>query len=320
MVQRCNGFLAVLLNRCTVIKNMKIKKYTQLTGHNGAIFSICRTDQPRYFLSSAGDGWIVKWDLEAPEKGQLIAKTEVQIFSLLFLESINKVIAGNMNGGVYWINLDQPEETKNIAHHEKGVFGIIRNKNFVFTIGGGGVLTKWSIEEAKSMESIQLSNDSLRSIALDPINNILAIGSSDRNIYLLDAETLDLKRKIENAHQNSVFSLCFDPKGQFLLSGGRDAHLNVWNVKNDYRLLKSIPAHLFTINEIVFHPQGLYFATASRDKTIKIWNMQGFELQQVLEPQRDKGHWNSVNTLLWSDHEHCLISGSDDRTMIVWNV
>ena len=105
-----------------------------------------------------------------------------------------------------------------------------------------------------------------------------------------------------------------------LLSGSRDAHLKMWDLEKNCEMIFDEPAHWFTINDIVFHPSGQLFATASRDKSIKIWDAQSLQLLKVLEGARDGGHFNSVNRLFWSAHEGQLVSGSDDRSLIIWRV
>lgn len=298
--------------------NLQVQKIAQLTGHNASIFALAADADPQYFLSAAGDGWIVRWDLQNPAVGKLIAKVETQIFSLLNLPDYNKLVVGNMNGGVHWVDLVNPDETKNIAHHGKGVFDIFRIDKSVFTIGGEGKITCWSIEEGRSLESLHLSNQSLRSAGFSLCQNEIAIGASDNNIYLVDANSLTLKKTIKNAHDNSVFAVKYSPDGHYLLSGGRDAHLKIWDTENDFQLVNSQPAHWFTINDIAFRPDNQWFATASRDKTIKIWDAQTFELLKVLDTIRDGCHVNSVNRLLWLNDY--LISCSDDRSIILWQI
>ncbi len=297
---------------------LHIQKNAQLTGHNASIFALAMGKDASHFLSAAGDGWIVRWDLEHPETGKLIAKVEAQLFSLLHLQDYNKTVAGDMNGGVHWVDLEHPDETKDIAHHQKGVFDILRIGENVFTLGGEGKITRWSAAEGRSLESLHLSNQSLRSAGFSLLHNNIAVGASDNAIYILDADSLELKKSIPHAHDNSVFSVQYSPNGRHLLSGGRDAHLKIWDAENDFRLLFSEPAHWFTINDIAFHPNGQWFATASRDKTIKIWDAQTFKLLKVLDTIRDGGHLNSVNCLLWL--ENYLISGSDDRSVIIWEM
>lgn len=302
--------------------NLNIHKKAQLTGHRAAIFSVTTGTKPNTILSGAGDGWIVEWDLADPEMGKLLAKVETNIFALHYLPQIHQVVAGNMHGGVHWVNLENPAETKNIAHHEKGVFAILEKGEELLTLGGGGKLTRWSIAEQRSMDSLYLTNQSLRSIDYSPARNELAIGASDESIYFLDAETLELKNRIEKAHGHSVFSVKYSPDGQELWSGGRDAHLRAWDL-NDWVndrpvVLFEEAAHWFTINAIAFHPKAPIFATASRDKTIRIWSSENRALLKSLDFKKYQGHLNSVNDLWWSDDGEVLVSGSDDRSLILW--
>ncbi|MBK9489929.1 MAG: WD40 repeat domain-containing protein [Haliscomenobacter sp.] len=296
---------------------LNIHRHAVLTGHNASIFALSPTQDPRYILSGAGDGWVVRWDLDEPELGKLIAKVDTQIFSLQHLPDLDQVVVGNMNGGVHWVDLAQPERTKNIAHHRKGVYRVLRVADQVFTAGGDGILTRWDVHEGRTLESIQLSHQSLRGLAYCPVRQELAVGASDRNIYLLDVHSFQVKASIKAAHSHSVFSVQFSPDGKYLLSGGRDAMLKVWDADGLHNL-SAQAAHWFTINDIVFQPDGALFATASRDKTIKIWDAQTFQLHKVLDTIRDRCHVNSVNSLLWTTHQNQLISASDDRSLMVW--
>ena len=299
---------------------IRITKIAQLTGHNASIFTITKDIQEGSFLSGAGDGWVVRWNFEAPDLGKLIAKVDTQIFSMCPIPNSSKVVVGNMNGGVHWIDLEQPDQTKNIAHHKFGVFDVQFVAPYIYTLGGAGLLSRWSTEEHRALESIKLSTSSLRCMHYSKARNELAIGASDHNIYLLDADSLKVKQTIPAAHDNSVFTLKYSPDNQFLLSGGRDAHLKVRAIDQNFKLISSQPAHWYTINSISFDPTAAFFATGSRDKTVKIWDSTNFELIKVLEGVRDKGHLNSVNKVFWSNYNNYLISASDDRSIIIWKV
>lgn len=300
---------------------MKVNKIAQLTGHNASIFALSPYEETDQFLSGAGDGWVVKWNFKTPEMGRLIAKVETQIFSLLNLSDTPWVVVGNMNGGMHWVHVENPDLTKNIAHHGKGVFGLVQVGEFIYSIGGDGLITRWSYDPIQSIESVQLTNTSLRSIDYSEARQELVVGASDNAIYFLDSQTLALKKVWKQAHDNSVFTVKYHPNRPLLLSGGRDAMLKVWSLDEDQPTpISAQAAHWFTINEIAFDPHGRWFATGSRDKTIKIWDAQNFKLLKVLETVRDKGHLNSVNSLYWSPYRNFLVSCSDDRSMIIWEV
>ncbi len=306
---------------------LQVEKIHTCSGHNAALYALAPGQTDRHFLSAGGDGWVVEWDLDDPELGKLVASVETQCFSLCTFSDRNRIVAGNMNGGLHWIDRESPTLTRNVLHHKKGVYALEvigqtsdqpAEDGWLFSAGGDGFLTRWDAANARTVESLQLSHQALRAVAFAENRRELAVGGSDQSIYLLDSETLEVKRILKNAHTNSVFSLAYSPNGARLLSGGRDAMLRVWDLEQDCVLISEQPAHLYTINHLVFSPDGALFATASRDKTLKIWNAETFELLKVVDTLRFGGHTRSVNRLLWLPDG--LVSCGDDRLAMIWKI
>jgi len=292
---------------------ISIKKIAQVTGHKGSIFKI-KSRGADHFLSAGGEGWLVLWQLSDLDPGKLIARVESNVFSLFQIEQT--IIAGDMNGGIHWIDLNH-DSTIDLQHHRKGVFDIWEAKGQVYALGGDGYLSQRPLDSPQSVESIQISHQALRcQVEIDDAT--WAVGSSDGSIYFLNSEDLSVKKVIRNAHDNSVFTLSYDSRRQRLWSGGRDAQIKVWNKEG--MPIKTIAAHMFTVNDMVFNTDYSLLISGSRDKTIKIWNADTFELIKVIEGIRDGGHLNSVNSLLWSADENYLISGSDDKSIGIWKI
>ena len=298
--------------------NLLVEKIHTCTGHNAALYALAPGQSDRHFLSAGGDGWVVEWDLDDPETGKLVASVETQCFSLCSLLDRNHIVAGNMNGGIHWIDREFPDQTRNVQHHKKGVYDLLHIGQWLFSAGGDGIITRWDALHGRSVESLQLSHQSLRAISFSEKRGEIAVGASDQCIYFLDFETLAVKRVLKNAHAHSVFTLAYSPDGNGLLSGGRDAMLRVWDLENDCALRSEQPAHWYTINHLLFSPDGLLFATASRDRTIKIWDAQSYELLKVLDTLRFGAHTRSVNRLLWLPD--CLVSCGDDRLAMLWKI
>lgn len=296
-----------------------VKKIEQLTGHRAAIYDLCAGRTAETFRSAAGDGWLVDWPRDGSGNGQLIARTESQLFSLAPLPDEQGLVAGDMHGGLHWLWPGAPERSRDLAHHRKGVYALLTHGDWLFSAGGEGMLTRWDARAARSVESLQLSNHALRCLDYSAERNELAVGSSDNHIYLLDADSLRIRHQLL-AHDNSVFCIRYHPSGRYLLSGGRDAQLRIWELMEVGPLqVDQQAAHWFTINDIAFRPDGRLFATASRDKTIKLWDAEQWTLLKVLDTIRDGGHINSVNRLLWVNDQE-LVSASDDRSLIRWGV
>lgn len=295
---------------------IKIRKQAQLKGHNASIYALAKGLETGEFYSAGGDGWIVKWHVADPDLGQLVAKTESKVFSIAIFPERQLLAAGNMEGGIHWIDLKGQKDIKNVAHHDRGIFAITPfDENHALTGGGLGKLTKWDLNSLQTSETLHLSNTSIRAIAKTA--DKIVIGASDNHIYILNHE-LEIVHTIKDAHENSVFCVSIAPHDtNRIASGGRDAQLRHWSF--DGSQLHQQNAHWFTINDIKFSPNGTIFATASRDKTIRLWKSDDYQLIKEINTIKNAGHVNSVNRLLWLDDE-TLVSASDDRTMIIWKI
>ena len=297
--------------------SVKVHKIKQLIGHASAVFALSPGSESRYVLSGSGDGLVVRWDLDFEDDPKAIAKVPANVFSLLLLDQ-DSLLVGQMNGGLHLVDLNAGKELRNLGDGSHAVFCLMNlpRRGLILSGTAEGKLHIWRRSDFELIRSVPVSEKSLRSIAYNGRGEI-AIGSSDNKIYLLDVESFRLKKILEG-HLNSVFTVCYDPNTGNIVSGSRDAHLRIWNSKGD--CLEMIPAHMYTINEIAWHPELPIFATGSRDKTIKIWSAEDYSLLKVIDRDKSEGHLNSVNKLYWSRWNNFLISCSDDRSLMVWQI
>ncbi len=290
----------------------------RLTGHEGALYALSPGLDDQTVLSSGSDGWVVSWELANPDPGRLIAKADQHVFALHALPDEKIVLAGDMNGGVHWLDLQDSEASRHIQHHRKGTYALSSDRGMVFSGGGDGLITRWLPGQRRTDESIQISQAAVRCLAVHPSGEWLAAGCSDGSICYIDPLRMSILHRIQDAHLPSVFTLQFSQTGDQLWSGGRDAWLRRWDEQGNP--LPALPeaAHLYTINALALSPEGTVLATASRDKRIRLWDAATGELVQSLDTVRDQGHRHSVNALYWSPVQNLLISGSDDRTVCIW--
>lgn len=286
------------------------------SGHQAAIYDLQLA--PDGFFSAAADGYLVHWHREDVDFGRVVAKVEGGKFLCLATLPDGGLVAGALDGGVHWLYPEETTRNRHIAHHAKGVFDVIRIEEEVFTVGGDGILTRWSVKEQRSLESLPLSANSLRCLAYSAEHDTLAIGASDGQVYLVGRKDFDLIGQ-HRANEPSVFCVAFQPGFPRIVSGGRDAQLRFFELASSRTPPSEITAHLSTVNDLAFDPTGRYLATASRDKTVKLWETATWSLLKVAEVVRDRGHVNSVNTLLWLD-EQTLITAGDDRRILEWQV
>ena len=298
---------------------IKVEKIDIFTGHRDCVYTLEKSDDVHHFFSAAGDGFVVKWNLQKPDVGEMIAKVGHSVYAMAYLPNKNHLWILENFEGVHMIDIATKQEIGTLKLSPTNYFDIKIYQNMAFIAGGDGVISIIDTENANHLKRIKASEMSVRCLAINPVEREFAAGFSDNSIKIFDLQTFELK-KVISAHQNSVFALKYSPGFNYLLSGSRDARLKIWDVEKGYFLEKEIVAHTFTINHIDFSPNSKFFATCSMDKSVKIWDAECFKLLKVIDRARHAGHGTSVNKLLWTKYDNQILSASDDRTISVWKI
>jgi len=296
---------------------VKVIPHSTLEGHRGAIYSLLHRAEDNTLISGGSDGWMVEWDLSASSKdGKLIARADGTIFSMALLSDLSYLVAGNMNGQLFHIDLKNKKILKSLKLHAGSVFALAVRGQEILSCGGDGYIVLSDINTGQPKASVQISSKSLRTIKI--IDDLAYIGCSDGHIYTFCLQTLHHKVWVSHAHHSSVFSLC--PGGQnTLYSGGRDARLINWKMDEIPSIIKDINAHWFTVNDIHYLPEFEVVVTASRDKTIRFWSGHELNLLKSIDALKG-GHINSVNICCWIPEAQMLVSAGDDRTIRLWKI
>lgn len=300
---------------------VQVSRAAMLEGHANAVYMVGATADATHIYSGGGDNVLVEWDLGSFEALRVVARTPGVIYSTCIIPEYGLLLVGNNHGGIHVIDLREQTEIRYLLAHSNGVFDLLWHKEQerVYATGADGRLSVWDIRTFHCLETLGLCDAKLRHIRVSPDGNLLAVACGDNRVRVISVGTLQTVHAWE-AHTMAVNALAFHPSGDYLLSGGKDAHLNVWAVRRDFEPVMSIPAHNYAIYSIVFHPGGHLFATGSRDKTIKLWDARSFGFLLRIDNEQHSGHTRSVNTLHWSACNNYLISGSDDRSVMVWSI
>ncbi|EON77306.1 WD-40 repeat protein [Lunatimonas lonarensis] len=300
------------------MSKITVNKLHTLSGHNDSIYALTEGVNPRFFYTGDGDGYVVEWDLDQPKDGKLVAKLPNSVYALAVEKASKLLVIGHNFEGIHVIDLVDKKEIWSLKLTSHPIFDLQFADGLLYVATGDGVLIVVDMDERSPRKHIKLSSAALRSLAVNPINGHLAVGSSDHSITVLERGTHHPLAKLEK-HTNSVFALGYTPDGNTLISGGRDAHLHTWN-SADYSLKNTIVAHMYAINYLSFRDDGRYFVTCSMDKSIKLWDAESYQLLKVIDKGRHAGHGTSINKLFWSSYNRQVVAVSDDRTASIWNI
>lgn len=298
---------------------MEVRKIDIFSGHRDCVYALTPAADPHKFYSAGGDGQVVRWDVQIPDLGDLVARVESSVYALALDPATGLLWVGQNYEGLQLIDPVGKVAVASLKIGSAAIFDIKIWRDKAFLALGDGVIAVIDIPSFAVQKHLKVADKSVRTLAIDAARGELAVGCSDHSLSIFDLGTLTLRKRIM-AHTNSVFTVQYDPTGRYLVSAGRDAHLKVWDAAADFTLVHDIPAHMFAINSLVFSPDGTLLATASMDKSIKIWRADTFKLLKVVDRARHAGHGTSVNRLLWLAPTNLLVSASDDRTVAVWAI
>ena len=296
---------------------VSVIKTNSFKGHRDCVYALSGS-QGKYFYSSGSDGMIVKWDLDDPDKGDLLAQVSTSVYALKFIDEFRMLIVGQNFDGLQLVNVDKKQIDASMRIADDAIFSIEKTNECLLVGLKSGMVLVLEMNPIKPIKRLDFSKHSARSIAISQELNEFAVGYSDNKIRIFDLGSFTFKYEIA-AHDNSVFVVKYSPDGLRLLSGSRDAQIKVWNTSN-YELEQAIPAHMYAINDLSFSPNGKHFVTCSMDKSIKVWDYSDLNLIKVIDKSRHAGHGTSVNKLFWSSYNNQLVSCSDDRTISAWEL
>lgn len=292
--------------------------FAAFQGHKAAIYAICAGDQSDTFLSAGGDGIVVQWHVDQPDKGEALVNVGEAVFSLCLLAEQELLLIGTGTGRLLAIDLRTKLEVQAIEAHTKGIFRICPlDENTVACAGGDGALSTWTLNDGRTkpltqLRRIPLCEEKLRDIVRSLEGERVVVACGDGSLRELDLLTLNERQRFDG-HAKGSNCATFHPTKPVLISGGKDGQVKVWHP--DGGCLLEFAAHKGSVYATSIDPTGRYLATAGRDALLKIWDANS--LDPIHRSVREKrAHTHSINAVLWLGNT--LITASDDRTLKGW--
>lgn len=177
------------------------------------------------------------------------------------------------------------------------LYGVDSLKNYTFQ-------REFDIHHA-AITCIDISND----------NKYIAIGSKDFTFSVFEVATGQL-RFISRDHTNAVSQLFFDPSSAFLITASMDGTARVYRVE-DFEQAKPnslVLSYSSKINGAQLSPSKGKFLLACDDSKVVEVNVKGAVSASYI------GHKARVTCLDVSHNKKMLASGSDDKTIRIWDV
>jgi len=202
----------------------------------------------------------------------------------------------------------------------------------------------WDYNSQTLVKSIEVSNLPIRCAKFITRKQWIVTGCDDMNIRTYNYNTLE-KVKVLEAHTDYIRFLAVHPSLPYVLSASDDMTVKMWDWEKNWTAVQTFESHAHYVMMVQWNPKDTsIFASASLDRSIKVWGIttsagsaptSGSSPTLSISPTGTSstticvthpfftllGHERGVNSVEYSPSgdKPYIISGSDDRTVRVWD-
>jgi WD40 repeat protein len=289
-----------------------LSNWLTLKGHGGAVYDLATDGFWLYSVSA--DKFVTRWNLETGQQDSFSIRLPRTAYAICVFGN-QFLWVGLTSGDIHVFDLDKKREIKHLQHHKSAIFRIVCDEpnDTIFTADAEGFVSVWR-SDATLLLNIPFASGKIRSISIQPDTSLIAIGSQDGVLSILDTVHFNVL-DTWHAHDQGVTAVHF--VGDFLYSAGKDAHICRWKKTTDkWQTTQRFPAHYQTIYDLTCTDSAKTIVSASRDACIKLWNTEDGDFLQKIDT-RTGGHRHSVNRLI-NLRDGRMASCSDDKHIKIW--
>lgn len=174
-------------------------------------------------------------------------------------------------------------------------------------------LRVWQVPEGKLLLKFGGNKNGINCMDISPNQRYLAVSGVDKNLWIWDLQSLQLKTKIPVGNYCldilGTYDVAFNAEGNLVAVASCDDVVRIFDLPSDSVIVEkkfSIP-----ISALVFHPKKDFLALAEND--IQLWNLETHNLEQL------GAHQGNINQLKFSK-DGAYLSAISEQELSVWNV
>lgn len=177
-------------------------------------------------------------------------------------------------------------------------------------------LKVFALESGKELFTLVGHSRAIRAVAIAPDGQKLISASEDTTLKIWDLETMELLHTL-SGHTDAVNSVVITPDGQRAISGSSDGTVRIWDIQNGQEL-DNLGGNKLTNISAVAIAQKKQLVIFAEDNILKICSLEN--QAKSISKLDQQGHTKATTAVAVTRDGKKAISGSDDRTLIVWNL
>lgn len=162
-----------------------------------------------------------------------------------------------------------------------------------------------SVEHKQSVLSIAMRGDTFVSGGQDEVAVVWGLEELTNSVKCVEHGRLE-------GHSDSVTQVAFSGDGQYVATASYDGTVRIWN--SNRVLAHVLEGPTKEVEWITWHPKGNAILAGSNDTMAWMWWAPTGKIMQIFA-----GHAGGVTCGCWPLDGKLICTGSEDRSIIVWN-
>jgi WD40 repeat protein len=291
-------------------------------GHQGWVNGVAFLPDGHSIASASGDGRLRVWDCKNPKR---VTIKELQALgskappvTLAVTGDGEHLASGDEDGVIRLWNVATGIPLRSFEAHKGIVQAVAFSADDARLASGGqdGAIRLWDVRTGKPLQQLAGHPSSVFTLDFAPDGRRLASGGGDRMVRLWDLDTG--KHRELAGHGEPVTRVAFTSNGKGLVStSADDCRTILWEVATgEKRREFDVPRNHPGFKTMAVAPNGRLVAISRDDaRMIKVWDLVTGELVGEL-----RNHEGWIKSLAFSPDSTRLASGSEDTTILIWDL
>jgi len=300
------------------LKLLKNFDYNNVTAHNDAIREVIYNPKNNSFYSVGADGRIYNWTYKDNKFKSTLMYEGNYIFRCADISSNGKfMVVGTNQSDILLLSLYGPQfSTKVIKGHKGAVWNVLfsNDDNNFYSVSDDNTLKLWSASDASFITDI-LSEQRIRSMAINPVSHKIIVGTDDGKILIPNSGKSGMLTEVyyKNSGNSGIFALDFNQNGDTLSAGELNGNVLIFDFQKR-ELVVRLTGQRSRITDIEYSPDNKLLSASSLDGTIYVWNTQDYDEQPII--LKDENSW--VWSFSYSAKSDYIVSGFKDGKIQIW--
>jgi WD40 repeat protein len=301
-----------------------------MTGHEGAVTSVAWSPDGRRLISGSSDDTLIIWDVTSAKRVfEPLRKKRKHFEIAAWSPDAYQLVTGHADGTLrLWDGKTGERIGAPIAGHEAAISFLSWSPDGNRLLSGSSdgwddILVLWDTNTWEGIgKPMNGHQGRLETVTWSPDGRrIVSVGNCEPTLVCWDAEVCRRIVASTSSHSCKVMSAAWSPDSRRFVSGGDDGTLMLWDGETGEPVGRGYIGQEEWINFVAWSPDARLLVCASWDgweATLMLWDADTG--RRVGQSMAIPSHHGKVKTIAWSPNGSRLVSGSFDRSLILWDV